>query len=147
MNFFKSKEDTPLYIAAEEGHWKIVSWLLAYGRIVSLDHEEVEEFLQHYSTKMINDNKLEEKVSTYHMQYVHNYNIQYASVIPNVCLTDHIFIVPLRLTLVSNGTLLRKVNGSSSFAKGKISKLKQSELWNHLSIVGRDCTKTKSPQQ
>ena len=78
LNFYKSKKDTALYIAAEEGHWKIVQWLLSYGSVVFFNPGEIEEFLHHYSTKMMNNKILQENVSNYKIFIV----------IPNVC---HLF--------------------------------------------------------
>ena len=59
------KKDTALYIAAEEGHWEIVQFLLdqtneAYLRVPV----EIYEFLLQYSSKMTINKKLQEKVST-----------------------------------------------------------------------------------
>ena len=59
------KKDTALYIAAEEGHWEIVQFLLdqaneAYLRVPG----EIYEFLLQYSSKITINKKLQEKVST-----------------------------------------------------------------------------------
>ena len=59
------KKDTALYIAAEQGHWKIVQFLLdqaneAYLRVPG----EIYEFLLQYSSKITINKKLQEKVST-----------------------------------------------------------------------------------
>ena len=65
----RSKKDRTLYIAAEEGHWKLVQWLLdyeAYGRVVFFNPVKSEEFLLNYFAKMMNNKTLQEKVSPYH---------------------------------------------------------------------------------
>ena len=60
-----SKKDATLYIAAEEGHWKIVQCLLSSGTVVFFNPGEIDELLQHYSTKMMNNKILQGNVSTY----------------------------------------------------------------------------------
>ena len=62
LNYYQSKEDTALYIAAEESHWEIVQLLLAHGSVNFFNPGEIEEFLLHYSTKMINNKELHAKV-------------------------------------------------------------------------------------
>ena len=59
------KKDTALYIAAEEGHWEIVQFLLDQTNEACLRVPvEIYEFLQQYSSKMTINKKLQEKVST-----------------------------------------------------------------------------------
>ena len=58
---FKFKKDTALYIAAEEGHWEIVQFLLDQAK---WSPGEIKEALLQYSSKMMNDKKLQKKVST-----------------------------------------------------------------------------------
>ena len=65
LNFYKTNKDTNLYIAAEEGHWKIVQWLLYSGSVLFFNRGEIEECLQRYSTKMMNNKRLQGNVSTY----------------------------------------------------------------------------------
>ena len=65
LSFSKPKEDTDLDIIAEEGHWKIIQWLLAYSSEDFFNSGEIQEFLQYYSRKMFNNKKLQEEVSTY----------------------------------------------------------------------------------
>ena len=60
-----SKKDATLYIAAEEGHWKIVQCLLSYGTVVFFDPGKIKELLQHYSSKMMNNKILQGNVSAY----------------------------------------------------------------------------------
>ena len=58
---YQSKEDTSLHIAAEEGHWEIVQFLLDQAK---WSPGEIKEALLQYSSKMMINKKLQEKVST-----------------------------------------------------------------------------------
>ena len=58
---YQSKEDTSLHIAAEEGHWEIVQFLLDQAK---WSPGETKEALLQYSSKMMINKKLQEKVST-----------------------------------------------------------------------------------
>ena len=58
------KKGTAFYIAAEEGHWEIVQFLLDQANWAYWSPGEIKEFLLQYSSKMMNDKKLQKKVST-----------------------------------------------------------------------------------
>ena len=63
LNYFQSKKQTALYIAAEKSYWDIVQLLLDYGSTIFFNSsKEFEKFLLYYSRKMIIDKRLLKKV-------------------------------------------------------------------------------------